>query len=295
MVGAMNHAVETRRWRTPEGLQIVGDVAGPADAPTVVLLHGGGQTRHSWSGTSAVLAGLGYRVLNYDARGHGDSDWSASGAYTLDDRVGDLRAVIGDARPVALVGASLGGATSLHAVAGGLDAAAIVLVDIVPQPEPEGIARIVNFMRAHTNGFATLDEAVEAVAAYNPARKRPRDPSGLMKNLRLRDDGRLYWHWDPLTVTQRDELGEADGFHTVLERSAAVVAAREDVPLMLVRGLSSDVVSDASVAAFRAQVPRLEVVDVGGAGHMVAGDRNDVFGTGVGGFLARTMPARETA
>lgn len=285
----------TRRWPSADGLHLVGDEGGDAAAPTVVLLHGGGQTRHSWSGTMRTLVGKGYRVLNFDARGHGDSDWSETGAYTLDDRVVDLRAIVGDCRAgVALVGASLGGATAIHAIASGVQASALVLVDIVPEPEPEGIARIVGFMRAHNNGFATLDEAVDAVSAYNPSRPRPKDPSGLMRNLRLRDDGRLYWHWDPRTVSGRDEIGRdqdgRDDFETVVQKSAAVVVEQTDVPLLLVRGLASDVVSDAGVAAFRAQAPRLEVVDVGGAGHMVAGDRNDVFSKGVIEFLARHLP-----
>ena len=279
-------SMRQRRYRSADGVELVGDEAGDPSAPTVVLLHGGGQTRHSWAGTMHVLATGGYRVLNFDARGHGDSDWSPEGAYHLDDRVADLREVVRDCGgPFALVGASLGGATALHAVALGLPAAALVLVDIVPNAEPAGIARIVNFMKAHTDGFATLDEAVDAVAAYNPSRPRPRDPSGLMRNLRERD-GRLYWHWDPLTVTGRE-----DGFHSVVQKSAAVVADLADLPLLLVRGLASDVVSDASVAAFRAQAPRLEVVDVGGAGHMVAGDRNDVFSGGVIDFLGRHLPA----
>ncbi len=281
----------TRRWSSNGGIELAGDDGGPADAPAVVLLHGGGQTRHSWSGTMRTLVDKGYRVLNYDARGHGDSDWSESGAYDLDDRVDDLNAIVADCQAgVAVVGASLGGATGLHAVAQGMRPAALVLVDIVPEPEPEGIARIVNFMKAHAGGFATLDEAVDAVAAYNPSRPRPSDTSGLMRNLRLRSDGRLYWHWDPLTVTGRDELGREESFETVVQQSAAVVIDKTDVPLLLVRGLASDVVSDASVAAFRRQAPRLEVVDVGGAGHMVAGDRNDAFSKGVIEFLAKHLP-----
>lgn len=282
-----------RRWGPADGIGLVGDAGGDPGAPTVVLLHGGGQTRHSWAGTMQTLVEAGYHVRNFDARGHGDSDWSETGAYQLDDRVGDLRAVLADCDgPYAIVGASLGGATGLHAVASGMRPAALVLVDIVPEPEPEGIARIVDFMRAHGNGFATLDEAVDAVAAYNPSRPRPRDPSGLMRNLRLRDDGRLYWHWDPRTVSGRDEIGREEGFSTVVQRSAAIVAAQTDIPLLLVRGLKSDVVSEAGVAAFRAQAPRLEVVDVGGAGHMVAGDRNDVFANGVIEFLSRHLPLK---
>lgn len=273
------------RIATPDALSLAADIDGPADAPVVVLLHGGGQTRHSWAGAMAALVARGYRVINYDARGHGDSDWSSAGAYHLDNRAADLEAVVRDLKvPFALVGASLGGATAIQAVARGLRPAVVVLVDIVPEAEPQGVGRIVGFMRGHPDGFATLDEAADAVAAYNPDRPRPRDPSGLMRNLRRRPDGRLGWHWDPRIV-------EADPgvHHDEVRRSAEVLAATE-IPILLVRGLSSDVVSDAGVAAFKALAPRLEVADVAGAGHMVAGDRNDAFNTAVLDVLDRRLP-----
>lgn len=274
------------RIASHDDLVLVADDLGPLEAPVVILLHGGGQTRHSWSGAATALARRGYRVINFDARGHGESEWSDEGAYSLDDRVADLKAIVaGIDRPFALVGASLGGATSIHATAQALRPASLVLVDIVPHPEPEGISRIVNFMRAHPEGFATLDEAVDAVAAYNPERPRPRDPGGLMRNLRQRENGRLYWHWDPRIVAHRPE-----DLHALVRKSAAVLP-QTGVPVLLVRGLKSDVVSDAGVAAFRALVPELEVADVGGAGHMVAGDRNDAFNGAVIAFLERHMPA----
>lgn len=278
---------KVERFESDDGVTLVGDCAGPVGAPTVVLLHGGGQTRHSWSGAMTALVKRGYRVTNYDARGHGDSQWSATGAYALDDRVADLRAVVRDiAGPYSLVGASLGGATAIHAAASGLDPVAIILVDIVPEPEAAGIARIVGFMQRHPEGFASLEDAADAVAGYNPDRVRPGDNSGLMRNLRLRDDGRLYWHWDPLITVTPPAV-----HHVEVQRAAARLALRDDVAVMLVRGLKSDVVGDAGVRSFRALMPRLEVVDVGGAGHMVAGDRNDAFNAGVIDFLDRRMPA----
>lgn len=273
------------RIAAPDGLTLAAEVDGPTEAPVVVLLHGGGQTRHSWAGAMTALTARGYRVINYDARGHGDSDWSSVGAYHLDDRAADLKAVIGDlAAPFALVGASLGGATAIQAVARGLRPAVLVLVDIVPEPEPEGIGRIVGFMRGHPDGFATLEEAIEAVAAYNPDRPRPRDPSGLMRNLRQRPDGRLGWHWDPRIVAADPAI-----HHAEVRRSAEVLA-RTDLPVLLVRGLRSDVVGPSGVAAFRALIPHLEVANVAGAGHMVAGDRNDAFNAAVLDFLDRRMP-----
>lgn len=277
-----------RRYVSHDGVQIVGDETGAADAPLVVLLHGGGQTRHSWAGAARYLTTAGYRVLNYDARGHGDSDWSPSGAYSLDDRVHDLQAVTGSAtQRVVLVGASLGGATALHAASLGMKLAGLVMVDIVPDPEPDGIDSIRAFMRSGFGGFADLDEAADAVAAYNPDRPRPSDPAGLMKNLRKAEDGRLHWHWDP-RILDRDQKIQA-----ILRQSAELMARDNPCPVMVVRGLRSDVVSDKGIEAFRAILPTLEVHNVAGAGHMVAGDRNDAFNDGVLAFLSRIHPVLE--
>lgn len=281
------HGSNRQEFRASDGLTLVGDVGGPECAPLVLLMHGGGQTRHSWAGAMRSLVGAGYRVANLDARGHGESEWSPTRAYTIHDRIKDIHAVVdGCGTPFALVGASMGGLTSIHAVGEGLSPAAIVLVDIVPDMEPKGVERIVGFMNAHHGGFASLEEAADAVAAYYPERSRPKDPSGLMKNLRQHEDGRLYWHWDPVMFGVEDP----SAFHEPLQRSTLRLGKRPDVPVLVVRGKLSDIVSDASITSFQSKVPHAETVDVSGAGHMVAGDKNDAFNAAVIGFLAKHMP-----
>ena len=276
-----------RKFTASDGLMLAGDIGGPEGAPLVLLMHGGGQTRHSWAGAMRALIAAGYRVVNLDARGHGESEWSAARAYTINDRIKDIHAVVdGCGTPFALVGASMGGLTSIHAVGQGLAPAALVLVDIVPDMEPKGVERIVGFMNAHHGGFASLDEAADAVAAYYPERPRPKDPSGLMKNLRLRDDGRLYWHWDPVMF----QVEDPSQFREPLARSTEKLGQRAEVPVLVVRGKLSDIVSDSSIASFRAKVPHAECVDVSEAGHMVAGDKNDAFNAAVIGFLTAHMP-----
>lgn len=271
--------------RSPDGLGLVADRGGPEDAPSVILLHGGGQTRHSWNRAVASLRAEGLRTLSFDARGHGDSDWSPDGAYSLGDRAGDLKAVVNllDG-PFILVGASLGGATAIEAIHGGLRPAGLVLVDIVPEPESRGIERVLSFMRGHPDGFGSIEEAAAAVDAYNPRRARTDNASGLMKNLRRGDNGRLYWHWDPrmLDGPQGTHLG-------TMPKAAETLTTLPDLPVLLVRGLSSDVVSDASIAAFRRRLPWLEVADIAGAGHMVAGDRNDIFNDAIIAFARRVL------
>jgi pimeloyl-ACP methyl ester carboxylesterase len=271
-----------------EGVTLVGDrwEADPSVAGSprgaVVLLHGGGQTRHSWSRTGQRLARDGWTVVAYDTRGHGDSGWSPDGVYTLDVLIADLKAVLAtlDTKAV-LVGASMGGATSLAAQGEDPDLAeALVLVDIVPRIEPEGVRRITGFMRGRPEGFATLDEVADAVAAYNPHRARTPNPDGLRKNVRLREDGRWYWHWDPAFLLNDDDPKRE------LRTERIVEAARNvRVPTMLVRGRQSDIVSEAGAAELLELIPGARFVDVKDAGHMVAGDDNDVFTASLAEFL----------
>jgi pimeloyl-ACP methyl ester carboxylesterase len=251
----------------------------------VILAHGGGQTRYSWGRTAERLARAGHTAITYDARGHGDSSWDPHGDYSLDAFAGDLLEVIGTVdRPPILVGASLGGTAAL-CVAGehpGV-AAGLVLVDVVVDVNPEGAARIVAFMREHAaDGFASLDEVADAVAAYNPLRRRRRNPEGLRKNVRLRDDDRWYWHWDPGFL----QIGDEPRRQASAERLRDA-ARHVQVPTLIVRGGRSDVVDDAGIAEMRRLIPETEVINVAEAGHMVAGDDNDVFAVGLLDFVDR--------
>jgi pimeloyl-ACP methyl ester carboxylesterase len=259
--------------------------AGRGDRGTVLLLHGGGQTRHSWHRSGPRFADQGWTTVAVDCRGHGDSTWAPDGDYSMEALVSDLAAVVeqlGD-EPV-LIGASMGGMTSLVAVGqGAVTARALVLVDVAPRSEPDGVDRIVAFMESAPNGFGSLEEVADAVAAYNPHRPRPRSLEGLKKNVRLWDDGRWHWHWDPAFLAVGDEPTR----HTDYDRLKRA-AERVTIPTMLVRGLQSDVVSPEGAADLQRLIPHA-VVREAAAGHMVAGDDNDVFATQVTGFLADSL------
>ncbi len=286
----MTTDISPRRFRTADGLDIVGDIGGDPSGPPVVLLHGGGQTRHSWGGAMRELIAHGFHVINLDARGHGDSGWSPTGTYSMDSFASDLRMVIETLpSPPALIGASLGGATALYLVGNTPEpvATALVLVDIVPRPNPAGTDRIVNFMRANPGGFASLDAAADAVALFYPERPRPKDSSGLLKNLRKTEDGRFHWHWDPAFVHQPRRMEPPTFADLLLDACAGI-----HIPTLLVRGMKSDVVTDESVAEFLRRLPGLEVFNVAEAGHMVAGDKNDAFNQGVIEFLDRHRARR---
>jgi pimeloyl-ACP methyl ester carboxylesterase len=273
-----------------DGVRIVADRLGDPLAPAVVFLHGGGQTRRSWGRAAAAVAERGWQAITVDFRGHGESDWSEDGDYRVITFAQDVLEVLRHLppRPV-LVGASLGGFTAML-LAGELSpdtVRAVVLVDIVPNMNPSGASRIHNFMYDRMeSGFDSLEEVADAIQAYNPHRPRPTDLDGLRTNLRLRDD-RWYWHWDPKFIDGTSalppiEVTEVDRLYTAVE-----AILRGDVPMLLVRGQMSDLVTEERAAEFVARFPGIDFVDVGGAGHTVAGDRNDLFAEAVVEFLAR--------
>jgi pimeloyl-ACP methyl ester carboxylesterase len=274
-----------------DGIRLAADVSGPPDGPPVVLLHGGGQTRHSWHTTGRALAERGWRSYAVDLRGHGESEWAPDADYSLDAFSADVTAVATALGRPALVGASLGGVASLAAVGESAVplATALVMVDVAPRIESAGSARVGQFMRAHLdNGFATLQEAADAVAAYNPNRPRPSDLSGLQRNLRRREDGRWVWHWDPRFTRPPSGSPDETRVSLVSAERLEVAASNLDLPVLLVRGRLSDLLSEDGARRFLALVDGAEFLEVGGAGHMVAGDRNDAFNDGIVAFLERT-------
>lgn len=279
-------SVAEERFSVPrDGLLLAGDIIGPASGPAVLLLHGGGQTRHSWRGTADRLAAAGYRCHLLDLRGHGESSWAGDGDYSLEAFVADVVGVVAAiGQPTALVGASLGGLAALGA-AGAPGVAAIVLVDIATRLEEEGVMRIRDFMRAAPDGFASLEEAAGSIGRYRGSEAASASASasgsGLAKILRQGADGRWRWHWDPRFLDgissgaaprNRDHLDEW--------------ARRVSIPTLLVRGRSSDVLSSAGARHFLDLVAHAQYVDVTGAGHMVVGDRNDAFTEAVEAFLS---------
>ena len=282
----MNSTPQTVEYSGVDGITLVADEwnRGAGDGrPTVLMLHGGGQNRHSWKNTGQVLADEGFHVVALDSRGHGDSDRAPDADYDVETLTGDVMHVL-DAigRPVNLIGASMGGLTGILVAdeAGPERVTRLVLVDVVPRFEKNGSARIRNFMFSGLHGFDTLEEAADAVAAYLPHRTKPRSPEGLKKNLRLRD-GRWYWHWDPAFMTKP---GDDPQLRTEKFEHAA---ASLSIPVLLIRGKLSDVVSPEGVRHFLATVPNAEFVELSGAGHTAAGDDNDAFSDVVVRFAKR--------
>lgn len=275
------------RFTGAGGVTLVGHAVGSPHAPPVLLLHGGGQTRHAWGRTARAIAQAGFHAVALDHRGHGDSGWPDDGDYAMATFAEDVRLVAAAlGRPPVAIGASIGGLASLLAEGeqpGTL--AGLVLVDAGPRLEQDGVRKVLAFMSTGLDGFASLEEAADAIAAYLPHRRKRSDLGGLAKNLRQGADGRWRWHWDPRLV---DELARDSAQH---QDAIAEAARRVQCPVLLISGGRSDLVSEKTVEEFQRLVPHARHVHLPQATHMVAGDDNDAFTATVLEYLASLSAA----
>ena len=275
----------TERLTTPSGITVEFDLWGKIKRDAILLLHGGGQTRHSWNATAEKITQVDGCAITMDLRGHGDSDWSHGGDYELSDFSEDVAFLIDtlEIQP-SLVGASLGGLVGIYLEGryspGSISA--LVLVDIVPNINVLGAEKIKDFMLEHSKtGFTSLSEVSDILSEYNPHREKSSDLEGLKKNLRKRGE-KWFWHWDPLFISSERGKENPDMRNPELLNE---LCNNISVPMLLVRGKLSDLVTEIQVREFLERFPEASFADVSGAGHMVVGDKNDAFANEVIEFL----------
>lgn len=223
-------------------------------------------------------AGLGSAA--WDLRGHGESERNPiSERYTVEQFIDDALAVSSTFEtPPVLVGASMGGLVGLGAHARGAGFAGLVLVDVTPKWEVAGMQRILAFMGAHPEGFDNHEHAAREIAVYLPHRRARKSPSDLAHLLVRSEDGRLRWHWDPRLL---EDLADSAKHQDELVEAARGI----DIPVLLISGGRSDLVSRETTEHFLELVPHARHIHLPEATHMVAGDDNNAFTRAVIDFI----------
>ncbi len=252
-------------------------------ALSVVLSHGGGQTRGAWRRAALRLQARGVASLTFDKRGHGESDWSDAGNYGLDDFKADFDRVLAHwDRPCVLVGASLGGIVSLMAAADAPPCVrGLVMVDTAPELNRAELLRLVGFLGGDgALGFDSPEAAARHVMRYFPQREVSAESvaSGLSQSA----DGRWHWRWDVRVV-----LGARNSIALPHEAELHACARAVRVPFLLIRAGRSPLVTDAAVARLRGCAPQLEVLWLEDADHIVGGADAARLADLIGPFLAR--------
>ena len=286
----MNAALQNDRvehWSGAGGNRLVVESFAARNALSVLLLHGGGQTRHTWRRAARKLQQDGTPCLTFDMRGHGESDWMDDGDYRLDAFLADARAVLERwQQPTVIVGASLGGLVGLMAAGEQLPMIrGLVMVDTAPQLNPAEIARFLEFFGGGSGaGFESPAAAAAHVEMFFPTLAV--SAASIEKGLRQLADGRWHWRWDVRVV-----LGELNSVALPHEEQLHRYASQIRVPLLLVRAGQSALVTDAAITRLRGCAPQLEVADLPGAHHLFSGDESLLIIDLLEDFLRRAAAA----
>lgn len=260
------------------------DWAGPH--PSIVFLHGGGLTAHTWDLVCVALRSQ-HRCFALDQRGHGDSEWSPEMDYTREAHFRDLNAFL-DALwldRLILVGQSMGGINALtFAARFPRRVLGLVLVDVGPDVRTEGAARIAEFMRG-PGELSSIEEFVERAVAFNPRRHPALLRRSLRHNLRQLPDGKWTWKRDPRPFERADFM-ERFSKQPLTELWSEIELVT--CPTLVVRGAESDVFTDAQAAELAERLPDGRWVRVEGAGHNVQGDNPRGMAEAISAFLADT-------
>ena len=282
-VRKLNDDIRRRQIWTDDGVRLSLRYYGDDRAPCVLMAHGFGQTQYAWENTGRRLAAAGWQAVSYDARGHGESDRAPTGEYDFEQFVEDFRRVCASLpnQPV-VIGASMGGLIALlaHSEKPKVDLKALILVDIAPRWDERGVTAMLAFMRQHPKGFATLEEASEAVRGFLPHRRRAQNNTSMNRNLRQAADGRWYWHWDPAMLALAEKSSN-------LQSRLQSASRRLKLPALLISGGMSELIGPEHTAEFLKLAPHAEHIEVADAAHMVAGDANDHFLSAISPFLKR--------
>jgi pimeloyl-ACP methyl ester carboxylesterase len=254
---------------------------GDPGAPPIVLLHGGHQSAHSWDLVSLHLAQR-YHVLALDQRGHGDSEWARDVSYTNHEMSLDAEAFIsamGLQRPL-LMGHSMGGRNAMLLTRRNPSLLrALVIVDVGPEVSDRGRAVIAGFVRDNEE-FDDLDHFVRNVQQYDPYRSREHIERTVKYNMLQRADGKFVSKCD----ANPRRLGVVRG--TGPQENITLEEARGfDLPVLLVRGADSRILTAEAAERFCQALPDGSLVTVPKCGHNVHGQNTHGFVDAIGEFL----------
>lgn len=256
------------RFVTVNGLRMRYLEWGGESAPPLLLLHGGGQSAHTWD-AFCLAASHRFRCIALDQRGHGDSDWSEAGEYAFADHARDIAAFV-DALALGrhlVMGMSMGGVNGIaYAAANARRLRGFVCVDVGPETQFEPVDRLMRGLVGYRT-FASPENAAARMSALGARRDPALLRETLTLNLRRQDDGTWTWKYDPRTligVTARDIMDARRPLWDVLHRITCRV--------LVVRGGDSEIFTDADAERLAKALPHGEWVKVPRARHSVQTD-----------------------
>jgi pimeloyl-ACP methyl ester carboxylesterase len=260
----------TRRSVEVPGGQRISVLTWGSGEPELVFLHGGGQNAHTWD---LVALGLGRPAIALDLPGHGHSSWRADQDYGPVRNAEAVAPVIEQLAPRAagVIGMSLGGLTSIRLASTRPDLVRrLVIVDVTPGSgaaarhmtrEQAGAIALVGGPPA----YASREEMVAAAVQASPRRPPAAVRRGVIHNSRQLPDGTFAWRYDRHQAPAEAAGGRRPGLWDDLGRLR--------MPVMLVKGSESVLVTPEDLAEVRSRLPQARTAEVAGSGHAVQSDQ----------------------
>ncbi len=250
MIGHQTQTLATHSFEGFGGVELVADIYGRPDHPTILMLPGATQTRSVWRETALALAEAGRCVICVDLRGHGDSERPSDGNYSLDAFVSDIIAVLAQlpSRPV-IIGSTFGGWLALTAISE------------ADSPIATGLVL--------TNPFRDIREL--------PANALQKEVDLEVERNRQSDafDPRIY------------EGGfDVRALHNRMRQGAAQLR----VPTLIVRGAEDDLSTSESASELVELFFNAEYAEIEDGGHYVAFEKSEEFNAELLAFLERKVP-----
>jgi pimeloyl-ACP methyl ester carboxylesterase len=245
----------------------------------VVCLHGLTRNAADFEAVAPRIATLGRRVIVIDARGRGKSDNDPDPArYRPDTYVGDAMRVLDtlNVPRAVFLGTSMGGImTMLAGVMAPTRIAAAILNDIGPEVDPKGVARIAAYV-GKAGPFGSWAEMVAAVKASQGA-MFPHGDDAFWRTFaqrvaRERDDGGVEFAYDP-AIAAAFAAPPASPPPSMLPLFEALAK----VPVLVIRGATSDILSPEGVATMKRIKPDLQFAQVPGIGHAPTLDEHEAW------------------
>jgi pimeloyl-ACP methyl ester carboxylesterase len=275
---------ERTQYLHVNGLRLLCREWGRTDAPPLVLLHGLRGFSGTWRALAAALRDS-YRLIAFDQRGRGESDWDPKHNYYTDAYLSDLESVVDQLglQRFGLLGHSMGGTTSyVYAARHPERLAALVIEDIAPGSSASGLGaqRIVKEMQAMPPGFQSWAEARQYWRALRPTLSAAAIEQRVIESMREGPSGRIVWRYDAEGIRQTrisPDPARIVDLWPVVERIST--------PTLIIRGEASDFCPAATVSEMCTRNPNIRAVSIAKAGHYVHDDAPAEFETHVRGFL----------
>lgn len=288
---ARRAGLSIERFVAPTSLHIVveglrlhvldwGTDACSATTPTIMFLHGGGQTARTWD-LSCLALRRRYRCIAVDQRGHGDSEWSLESDYRPSRHARDFLGILDhlEIPQTVVVGMSMGCLNGLEFALENPDRTSrFVAIDAGPWVELGAARSILDFTES-SDGADSMEDLVRMTLQFNPRRDASLLATSLRHNVRRRPDGKLTWKTDRRRGLQFDEMSLL--LHDLQRRVCGLRC-----PTLILRGSQSQIFSDADAQRFASSVLRGRWERIPGAGHIIQGDNPSSMVEAIEHFLS---------